>query len=150
MTAPVSMMLNIDADLQVEVGGCKAVLTGTGGRLVLKADAPQLLLSSLRDVSLPNSAGGVRGLGKIADLLSAHGLELHVEGPSGEMALLGVGAGSGLGKLVTGSRAVQLGSLRALTGLVPTRRLVSLTVGVSAAAVGVIMLTLWRRRFRLS
>jgi hypothetical protein len=102
-------------------------------------------------VSLAAAAAGTGGAGStapagraVADRLSRHGLTLTITGPGGPVVHLGEGAASWFGRAVTGSSAVQPGTVRSLAPLVwssarqsRTWPLVALTAGVGIAIVAV-------------
>ncbi len=122
--------MRVDADLQLVVAGRRAHLTGSGTTLLLESDDPAALWSSVTGADLPAGLGrisGPRAVGRLADQLRDVGLQLRVTGPSGELVRLGAGSPSRWGRLTTGSSAVGIGSVRAITP-------VGLTVFRQAAA----------------
>jgi hypothetical protein len=88
-------------------------LLGEDGTLVLSTPQPQRLVQELRLAG----AADLRGLRQLAGRLAARGIAVRVDGPDGRVLALGAGAGSPLGLLLTGSRAVGLGSPRAVAPL---------------------------------
>lgn len=110
-------LVSVTADLDIEMDGVSARLEADGQRLVLRSDQPQLLWSSLTQASIPDSVGSVSGLraaGRAARAMSEVGIHLDVEGPRGPVVSIGDGEHSLVGRLVTGSSAVQPGSIRSL------------------------------------
>jgi hypothetical protein len=90
---------------------------------------------------------GTAALPFLADQLREAGLRVEVVGPSGTVATLGTGASSTIGRLVTGSRAVQPGDTRAVAALVLGRVKRSRRGLVVAAVVtAVVAAALLRRR----
>lgn len=106
-TAPTGAVtaLSVFADLRLVSDGRTATLVGDGPRLTFTTDAAQDLMAAAP--AIPLSA-----VGKIADLFGEAQLELLVVGPKGEIARLGWGASSWWGKAVTGSKLVEVGSIR--------------------------------------
>lgn len=105
------------ADLVIAVDGSSARLEGTGQHLVLRSDRPELMWSSLTHAVLPHevgSTGGLRAAGRAAQAISDIGLHLDVQGPHGTIVSLGHGEQSIVGRVVTGSSAVRLRSVRSL------------------------------------
>ena len=128
------------ADLRMETGGHRAHLVGDGRSLVLHVDEPLGMVTSLRRVALPEASGIAqqsRGLGRMATVLDTAGITVDVRGPDGDLLVrLGRGPGSRLGRLLTGSGSVRLGTARVLTGPVtdalPTGRIL---LGAGAAVI---------------
>jgi hypothetical protein len=116
MTRPqVRETLTIEADLRIDVDGRGASLKSEGRRLTFTSEAPGELWASLGGSTFGGLAGprdGAKAVGRIAETLAAQGIELHLVGPQGELARLGSGAHSRLGRVLTGSTLVQLGPLR--------------------------------------
>lgn len=137
--------LSVSADLRLEVDGREAHLSGDGQRLVLRTEDPLRLWSALGDASLPAGATaptGPRAIGRLATLLKDFGVTLDIAGPGGTVVRLGSEARSPVGRLVTGSRAVQPGSVGALWPLarrvvVQQRRWVVAVGAVAAVGVAV-------------
>jgi hypothetical protein len=131
--------LAVTADLRLEVGGTEATLKASGQHLVLRSAAPQSLWAELNHAALRQSVGtihGPRAVGRAADLLRDSGLHLDIEGPAGVLVHLGDGAHSRWGRMVTGSGAVQVSSLRPLIPLVSSMLLHSQWARRSVAVVG--------------
>lgn len=153
MTQPHVGRLAVAADLQLEVDGTAATLTGDGDHLVLRSDSPAALWDAISGAALPAGIGrvdGPRAVGLVGDALRESGLRLDVDGPHGTLARLGAGVDSRLGRVSTGSRAVQPGSPSALAPLVwhRLRQDVRLQAGAGAlalAAAGAVVAVLTRR-----
>lgn len=114
---PTSAVLSVTADLDIEVDGHTARLEGEGQRLVLRSDHPEVLWSSLLNASLPAEVGklsALRSVGRAASDMADAGVHLDVEGPHGTVVSIGNGEDSKLGRLVTGSAAIQPKSVRSL------------------------------------
>jgi hypothetical protein len=124
--------LQVDADLRLRVTASNgesttARITGTGQVVRVDVERPDILFASVDNADV----------GRIADLLAEAGLAVHVEGPDGRAAVIGAGASSRIGKLVTGSSAVSPSLLAAarLVATQPAVRVSALAVLVAAAAV---------------
>ena len=144
-----SGQLAVFADLRIETDGQRAHLVGDGKSLILHTDQPLRFWRSIDHAALPAGVGrvnGPRALGRVADALHDAGVTVDVTGPDGVLVRLGDGAGSRLGKLVTGSSAVGFGSVRLLASTVSAR----LPVGRIAAALALVavlgVITAVRRR----
>ncbi len=114
---PTSAVLSVTADLDIEVDGHTARLEGEGQRLVLRSDHLEVLWSSLLNASLPAQVGklsALRSVGRAASEMADAGVHLDVEGPHGTVVSIGNGEDSKLGRLVTGSAAIQPKSVRSL------------------------------------
>jgi len=111
--------LVVRADLALSVDGQSARLTGDGTDLTLTSSDPVGLWRSATSVPWPAGvtvSSGPRAVGELGDLLAAHGLHLDVTGPQGRVAELGRGVSSPVGRTLTGSAGVRLGSPRVLVG----------------------------------
>ena len=116
-----SPALEVLAQLQLDLDGHVATLTGSGEDLVLVASDPAALLDQLATAAIPVGVGqvdGPRALGLVADILGQAGLRLTVQGPNGTLVTLGRGQASYLGRLLTGSERAQPGTVRSLAPLV--------------------------------
>ncbi len=147
--------LRFEADLDLVVtpvdGGppITARVHGEEATLVVRTEEPSRLVSALRAAG----ATDVRGLGRGASFLAARDVALQVEGPGGTVLRIGSGAASPLGRLLTGSSAVGIGSPRAVapiargavTDLVGTR---PGWLGLAAVAAALALVALLRRRRR--
>ena len=143
--------LSVSADLRIESDGQRAHLVGDGGSLILHTDQPLQFWSSINHAALPSGVGrvsGPRALGRVAGALDDAGITLDVTGPDGVLVRLGDGAGSRLGRLVTGSSAVGFGSVRllasTLTARLPVRR-IAIAALAGLATVGVLAVARRRR-----
>jgi hypothetical protein len=105
--------VSVVADLRLVSGGRTATRVGDGRRLTFTSDAARELLAG--GPAIPLSA-----VGRIADVLGQAQLELVVIGPKGEIARLGSGASSWWARAVTGSRLVEVGSIRVVGPLALT------------------------------
>ena len=146
MTFPAGLQLT--ADLALTVDGHQARLTGNGTDLLLTASHPVALWRSAASVPWPvgvTVGSGPRALGGLAAALSDAGLHLDVTGPRGRIAELGRGVDSGVGRGVTGSRAVRFGSPRALAATVGQEPVPRRTLAVGA---GLALLVGWALRRR--
>ncbi|MCW2581981.1 MAG: hypothetical protein JWQ53_771 [Klenkia sp.] len=111
--------LVVRADLALSVGAQSARLTGDGADLTLTSSGPVGLWRSATSAPWPvgiTARSGPRAVGELGDLLAAHGLHLDVRGPQGRVAELGRGVSSPVGRTLTGSAGVRLGSPRVLVG----------------------------------
>lgn len=94
--------LAVDADLQLQVstatGTTTARVTGSGQRLRVESERPELLLAAVDRADV----------GRVADLLADAGITVDVRGPRGSLASIGAGASDRFGQVVTGSRRVAL------------------------------------------
>ena len=91
--------LQVDADLRLRVTASNgesttARITGNGQVVRVDVERPDILFASVDNADV----------GRIADLLAEAGLAVHVEGPDGRAAVIGAGASSRIGKLVTAAR----------------------------------------------
>ena len=148
MTRPVATgaRLEVTADLTLTVDGQQARLTGSGSDLTLTASDPVALWRSAASVPWPvgvTVGSGPRALGGLAGSLADAGLHLDVTGPQGRVAELGHGVDSGLGRGLTGSRAVRFGSPRTLAATVRSE-----PVPWRGVAVGLAVLLVFRRLVR--
>ncbi|GAB3830584.1 hypothetical protein [Kribbella italica] len=93
---------SLDADLRLELTTATgeaaiAQVRGTGLCLTVEVDRPQVLLDAVERAELAT----------VADFLAAQGVSAAVVGPDGQLARLGAGIRSRLGRLVTGSARVE-------------------------------------------
>ena len=134
-------------------GSTSGTVTGDGAVLRVRTEDPVAALGGV----LGPVPTGTAVLGAVADVLAEQGLAVELTGPDGLLALVGAGADSGVGRVLTGSRRVQLGrtaalrpiavaqvrrTLAALTPVTPVTR------GAAAAGVSALLLTVLRRRLR--
>jgi hypothetical protein len=142
------------ADLRIETDGQRAHLVGDGTALVLHTDSPlQQFWSTINRAALPSGVGrvsGPRALGRAADVLTQAGITIDVTGPGGMIVRLGEGAGSVLGRVTTGSPAVQFGSVpvlaSTLSAQVPVRRYGLAAAGALVLAALFALFVVLRRR----
>jgi hypothetical protein len=128
--------LQLDADLRLRVTSpagesASGVITADGSALRVDVDRPDVLFASVNHADV----------GRVADLLAATGISVHVVGPDGPAAVIGAGTSSRLGKAVTGSASVSP-SPRAAARLVLTQP----AVRVAALAVPIALIALVVRR----
>ena len=111
------MALDLQGGLTFSVdgpGGATAgTVTGDGAVLRVHAEDPVVAW----DGALGSVSTGPRALREVADRLAGEGLSVEVTGPRGRLAVVGAAADSGVGRLLTGSRRVQLGGVGALRPL---------------------------------
>jgi hypothetical protein len=104
--------VRLDADLEVELDGHLATVSADGTHVRVRADQPLPVVRELRIAARRAGVGHAspaRALGRVADELAAAGLTASVEGPHGPVLYLG-GAGSRLGRWLTGSPSVREGA----------------------------------------
>lgn len=116
--------LQVAGTVDLSVDGAAATLTGRGGTLILRSDRPATLIHGMGP-----AAGGIDAVGA---LLAEAGLRLVLTGPNGDVATLGAGIHSALGRLVAGSSRVRLGRPAAVFVLARAR----LTPGARTALLG--------------
>jgi len=141
------------ADLRIETDGQRAHLVGDGTALVLHTDSPLQFWSTINGAALRSGVGrvsGPRALGRAADVLTQAGITIDVTGPGGMIVRLGEGAGSVLGRVTTGSPAVQFGSVpvlaSTLSAQVPVRRYGLAAAGALVLAALFALFVVLRRR----
>ena len=105
--------LQVDGTVDLRVDGAAATLTGRGPALELRSDQPATLLDGMGP-----AAGSIDAIGSA---LAEAGLLLIVTGPRGDVATLGSGVHSMLGRLVAGSSRVRLGRPAAVLPLAQAR-----------------------------
>ena len=127
--------LQVDADLRLRVTASNGEsttgrITGSGQVIRVDVERPDILFASVDNADV----------GRIADLLAEAGLAVHVMGPDGRAAVVGAGASSRIGKLVTGSSAVSPSLLAAarLVAAQPAARISALAVLLAAVALPVL------------
>ena len=148
------MALDLQGGLSFSVdgpgGSTSGTVVGDGAVLRVLADDPV----AAWDGVLGSVSTGTAALRALADSLAEQGLAVEVSGPAGRLALVGAGADSGIGKALTGSRRVQLGSASALRPLAVAQVRRSITAvptagrRLAAAGMAVLLLTVLRRRLR--
>ena len=145
-----SGQIQVEADLTFEIDGTPARLTSEGDLLVLSSAYPERVWASVTSAALPAGIGrldGVRAVGQVASELAAAGLRLEVAGPRGELAYLGKGVRSRLGRVVTGSAAVAPGTPSAVAVLI-WHRLPHRGAAIAALALGAVAVAVALRRSR--
>lgn len=140
--------LSVFADLRFETAGHRVHLVGHGTSLVLHSSDPRKLIKDVRDISRPAQMARLSGrtaLGRAAEGLRKSGLRVDVRGPDGVLVRLGDGPESRMGRWVTGSSAVEFGTVRDLTAAagIPARR--TAVLAIAGIALGVALLL--RRHF---
>ena len=145
------MGLDLQGEVSFSVDGPGGATTGTmiGDGVVLRVHTEDPVAAW--DGAVGSVSTGPRALREVADRLAGEGLSIEVSGPRGRLVVVGAEADSGVGRLLIGSRRVQLGGVGALRPLAvaqakrtlaPHRRTVLLVSAVVAAALAV------RRRVR--
>jgi len=86
---------------------------GEGATLVVTTAHPERLVEELRFAG----ATDVRGIGDAAGFLARRSATVRIDGPHGTVIRFGAEAGSPLGRLLTGSSDVGIGSARAIAPL---------------------------------
>ena len=150
-TTAAGQPLSVVADLRLETAGQRIQLVGDGQSLVLHTDNPIALFAAINRTAWPSAVGpssGRRGIARAADTLHRAGLRVDVRGPGGVLVSLGHGAGSRLGRVLTGSRAVAFGSVREVAGSLRTGLPLGRIVAASGAAILVATVLALRRRPR--
>jgi hypothetical protein len=150
-TTTAGQPLSVVADLRLETAGQRVQLVGDGQSLILHTDHPLALLAAVRHTSWPTAVSPMSGrasVARAADTLHRAGLRVDVRGPGGVLVSLGNVAGSRLGRVLTGSRAVAFGSVHevsaSLSTGIPLVRVSAATC--TAVAVAVAVFALRRRR----
>ena len=88
------MALAVEADLNIDIDGANAHLSGSGRQLTLHLDSSAILRDLLK-ISLPNVKGAsdkLRTFSGVPQLLKNAGLTLTVEDDKGDLLILGEGA----------------------------------------------------------
>ena len=143
------MALDLQGDLSFTVegpgGSTSGTVVGDGTVLRVRAEDPVAAWDGI----LGSVSTGPAALRTVADRLADEGLSVEVTGPHGLLALVGADADSGVGRLLTGSRRVRLGSPGALRPLVVAQVRRSLTrARVLTVVAGVVVTVVLRRRTR--
>lgn len=133
--------MDLTADLRFRVdapGGARATgtVTADGDTVRVRTDAPAVLIRSLRSTERTRAAA-------LGDLLSTTGVTVEVSGPRGAVARLGAGVDSRLGRLLTGSRTVDVRGV-----LTRPSRFAGSRIGAAAVVVAVAALVVGQRRSR--
>ena len=143
------MALDLQGGLSFTVdgpgGSTSGTVAGDGAVLRVHADDPVAAWDGLLD----SVSTGPSALRAVAGALADEGLSVEVSGPRGRLALVGADADSPVGRVLLGSRRVQLGSPAALRPLAvaQARRALTPRRGAALAAL-LIVLGILRRRAR--
>lgn len=121
-------------------GSTAGTVEGDGAVLRVRADDPAVAWDGV----LGSVSTGPTALRSTAQALAGEGLSIEVSGPEGRLALIGSEADSSIGRILTGTRRVQLGRPAALRPLVAAQARRGLTprrvvAGVGAAAVLILL-----------
>lgn len=110
--------LHIDSDLTFCVDGPSGSSTGR-----VSASGSTVTISTTDPVAVMSSAPGNKSgfPVAIADLLADSGVTVEAVGPQGLVVTVGAGVDSAIGALLTGTRHLRLGSLRAAVPLARAR-----------------------------
>ena len=143
------MPLDLQGDLLFTVvgpgGSTSGTVVGDGPVLRVRAEDPVAAWDGI----LGSVSTGAAALRAVANGLADEGLAIEVSGPDGLLALVGAGADSGVGKLLTGSRRVQLGAPAALRPLAVAQMRRSLTlIRALTVVAGMVVAVVVRRRNR--
>ena len=114
--------LHVESDLTFSVDGPSGLSTGTvrasGSRVTVRSSHPV----SMMEAVLGADGGGARTpAAAVGDFLAGVGLTVDVIGPRGLVVTMGDGVESAIGALVSGTRRVRPGSLRAAGPLAVAR-----------------------------
>ena len=105
--------LHVESDLTFSVDGPSGLSTGTvrasGSRVTVRISHPV----SMMEAVLGADIGGARTPAAVGYFLAGVGLTVDVIGPKGLVVTMGDGVESAIGALVSGTRRVRPGSLRA-------------------------------------
>ena len=130
--------LAVDADLRVELTtaageSTTARVTGNGRQVRVEAQRPEVLLAAVDR----------KDVGRVADLLTATGITVAVNGPHGPVVTLGAGTSDRLGRMVTGSGRVAPAPRAAMRLAWASRPVRATVVALSAA---IVVAAIGRRR----
>ncbi len=113
--------LHVESDLTFSVDGPSGLSTGTvrasGSRVTVRISHPV----STMEAVLGADGCGARTPAAVGDFLAGVGLTVDVIGPRGRVVTMGDGVVSAIGALVSGTRRVRPGSLRAAGPLAVAR-----------------------------
>lgn len=144
--------LRIDSNLTFSVDGPSGSSTGR-----VDATESKVTISVTNPAAVIGSALGNRPqkAAAIGDLLAESGVTVEVVGPQGPIMSVGAGVDSGVGGLLSGTRHLRLGSLRATAPLVRARLTLPAQARRPLAVAAASVLTLviaqhWRRSRRQS
>ena len=123
--------LVVESDLTFSISGAQDVegrVEASGSEIrVTTSDA-----AATWEAALGSQSTGGAALSFAADRLAESGLVLVVDGPDGEVARVGAGIDSRLGRLASGSARVRLGSPRAVAPLARSQGRARATESVAA------------------
>ncbi len=144
--------LRIDSDLTFSVDGPSGSSTGR-----VDAAESKVTISVTNPADVIGSALGNRShqAAALGDLLAEAGLTIEVVGPHGPVVTVGAGVDSAVGALLSGTRHLRLGSLRAAAPLARARLMLPAPARRPVAVAAASLLTLaiaeqWLRRRRHS
>lgn len=127
--------LAVEADLRLELTtaageSTTARVTGNGRQVRIEAQRPEVLLAAIDR----------KDVGRVAEVFTATGITVAVNGPHGAVVTLGAGTSDRLGRVVTGSGRVApapRAAVRLAWASRPVRAtVVSLSVAIVVAAIG--------------
>ena len=141
------MALDLQGGLSFTVdgpgGSTSGTVAGDGAVLRVHADDPVAAWDGLLD----SVSTGPSALRTVAGALADEGLSVEVSGPRGRLALVGAEADSPLGRVLLGSRRVQLGSPAALGPLALAQARRAVTPRRTAALAGLLLVLAILRRW---
>ncbi|WNV74335.1 hypothetical protein [Geodermatophilus sp. DSM 44513] len=101
--------LQVVADLSIEVDGAPVRVESSGGRVRVVADDVRGLVDQLRSAARAAGVGSPRaGVASLADRLATEGLTGVLAAPTGDVAVVGAGVDSPVGRLLWGTRRVHV------------------------------------------
>ncbi len=146
-----SPRLAVDGELTFSVdgpgGATSGTVSGEGSTVRVHAEHP----ARAWDAALGSVSTGSAVLSFVAEQLHAEGVVLEVTGPAGRVATVGAGVDSPVGRLLAGSRRVQLGRPAAVRPLAVARVRAGLPAParlLALAAVAGVLISLLRHRRR--
>jgi hypothetical protein len=135
--------LQVLADLSIEVDGAPVRVESSGGRVRVVVDDVRGLVDHLRSAVRAAGAGSPRGgVATVAETLAAGGLTGVLAAPTGDVAVLGAGVDSPVGRLLWGSRRVHVDAV----GLLRSSDAARWTLAGAALALGAVLVARFRRR----
>ena len=135
--------LQVLADLSIEVDGAPVRVESSGGRVRVVADDVRGLVDHLRSAVRAAGVGSPReGVVTVAETLAAQGLTGVLTAPTGDVAVLGAGVDSPVGRLLWGSRRVHVDAV----GLLRSSDAARWTLAGAALALGAVLVARFRRR----
>lgn len=140
---PDGARLQVLADLSIEVDGAPVRVESSGGRVRVVADDVRGLVDHLRSAVRAAGAGSPReGVVSVADRLAAEGLTGVLAAPTGDVAVLGAGVHSPVGRLLWGSPRVHVDPVGLLRSSDATRW----ALAGAALVLGAVLVARLRRR----